>query len=795
MKKILLLSLLFIVSVQIGSTQSLKQYIEAAESAYADKDYYSALSYFKEAHRLDDSNTDLLFKIAESARKFNSYTVAEAKYTSLLELDTEAKYPMATYWLAEMKHKQGKYDEAMELYNTYIAEFGGENVYFTNKADKEMKACEWSKGIVENPDDGVNILRLGTEVNTPYSEFSGVLKEDELHYASMQFEKLDDEHTPSRHISKIMTSKDGALGEIMEGGINSDIVNTGNISYSSDGKFLYYTICDYINTSDIRCDIYYRTLNDGNYGEPVKLPDYINSPDHTSTQPAIAHDKSSNMDLLFFVSDREGGKGKMDIWYTKINEGMEFSEPMNVSEINTPENEITPYCHQSTSELYFSSDGYQGLGGYDVYFVSKQNASFSKPTHVGPPTNSSYNDIYYTLNDAGTKGYLSSNRKGSLYLDTENEGCCYDIYKLDIEPIVIDLLALTFDKSDGSQLFGSTVKLYDAESDELLATVPNELGYEHKFELERNRCYYVVAEKLTFNPDRVQFCTNGVTSSETITKKLFLERNVVLLDVFAFDKKTGLGINGCTFALIDNSDRTNIVTNKNPNGNDHHFTLVPGGKYTLIGTHPLYGKKTLLIDANDVDDSGRIIKKVYFEKGLNLFLPLVLYFDNDRPGRRSQTTTTSLSYTETYNPYIVKKREFMKKGPDAQSVGDFFDVEVKGNYKKLKLFLEGLTRALGSGESLDIVVKGYASPRAPTEYNLKLGQRRVWTLKNEINNYGGGVLKRYISSGQLRITDVSLGENTAPSEINDQYKNEKLSVYSVEASKERRIEILKVNKN
>ncbi len=796
MKKFIQITLLFLISLQVGTSQSFQAYMDAAESAFLDKDYYSSLSFYKEALSKDENNTDLLYKVAESARLFNSYTVAEANYAALTAIDTSGKYPMATYWLAEMKQKQGKYDEAAVLYNSYMTEYGKDGSYYSNKADKEMKSCEWSKGITDSPDESVVVTRLGSEINTPYSEFSGISIGDDLNYASMQFVKEDDKGA-KRNISKIMKSENGELGEIIDGGINDDIHSTGNISYSSDGSYMYYTKCDYINSTDIRCDLYYRAVNGGSFGEAVKLPSFINSDDYTSTQPSVAHDAKSGKDLLYFVSDRDGGKGKLDIWYTMINGSNEFSEPINVASINTSENEITPFCNESTGELYFSSDGYQGLGGYDVYVVTKDNEKFSTPTHLGPPTNSSYNDIYYTVDKDGTVGHMSSNRKGSLYLDDANEGCCYDIYKIDIEPVEIDLLALTYDKNTKGELNGTTVKLYDAETDELLETVHNDSGYDHNFKLKRNRCYYIVAEKIGYTSDKLGFCTNDIKKSETITKKLYLGKDEVALDVYAFDKsKNNAELKGCKFTLTDSADRKNSVVRDNPNSNDFHFKLQPGKTYTLVGVHPRYGRKTMTINSSDVDASGRIVKKIYCGKkqsGLNLFLPLVLYFDNDRPGRRTNVTTTSKSYTETYTPYIVKKGEFMKKGVNANAIGQFFDVDVRGGYEKMKLFLEGLTRALGNGERLNVVVKGYASPRAKSDYNLKLGQRRVMSLKNEINRYGGGVLKRYIQNGQLRITDVSFGENTAPGGINDQYQNEKLSVYSVEASRERRVEILKVN--
>ena len=89
-------------------------------------------------------------------------------------------------------------------------------------------------------------------------------------------------------------------------------------------------------------------------------------------------------------------------------------------------------------------------------------------------------------------------------------------------------------------------------------------------------------------------------------------------------------------------------------------------------------------------------------------------------------------------------------------------------------------------------MKGYASPVAATTYNLYLGQRRVSSVRNEIDRYNNGSIKKYIDSGQLVINDISYGETLAPQGISDSSQNKRLSVYSVEASKERRVEIIQV---
>jgi hypothetical protein len=84
---------------------------------------------------------------------------------------------------------------------------------------------------------------------------------------------------------------------------------------------------------------------------------------------------------------------------------------------------------------------------------------------------------------------------------------------------------------------------------------------------------------------------------------------------------------------------------------------------------------------------------------------------------------------------------------------------------------------------------------AANRYNLALGQRRVSSIKNEIARYKGGIFMPFLESGQLVITDISFGEELAPENVSDRSSDKRSSIYSVEASKERRVEILSININ
>jgi len=123
---------------------------------------------------------------------------------------------------------------------------------------------------------------------------------------------------------------------------------------------------------------------------------------------------------------------------------------------------------------------------------------------------------------------------------------------------------------------------------------------------------------------------------------------------------------------------------------------------------------------------------------------------------------------------------------------DFFEFDVKGGYAKLYLFLNEVSQKLADGYSFEIEIKGHTSPLAPSQYNKNLSSRRINSVRNELAKYNNGVLIPYMNGKQLIITDVSYGEELSPETISDKASNQTESIFSVEASRERRVEIIKI---
>lgn len=788
-----------------GWAQNRSQYINAADKAFLEKNYYAALSYYLEALEFDSTDIHVNYDAAESARLFSSYNIAKRKYQYVVDHDNENTYPLASFRLAEVCQMLGDYSNANRLYEMYLSEHEGEDSYFTAKANKEVAATDWALTLLSKPAENITVNNLGDVVNSEFSEFGGTLEPNGITFSSLSFDTKESQDIPAKPISKVVKSVDGAPPVEYYAGFNRDNEHTAHTAYNINRSKVYYTVCQYVNTTDIRCDLYSRAiLGDGTLGEEFKLPEPINNPEYTTTQPNVGFDQTSGKEVLYFVSDRPGGEGKLDIWYVTIEGVNKFSDPMNLSELNTAEDEMTPFFHNDAQVMYFSSTGYTSLGGLDIYRSVKENSTFGQVENLGVPVNSSFNDVYYTIASDGSRALFSSNRIGAKYIDVINESCCYDIFEAIISDITIRLNAVTFDGLTLDSLKGATVKLIDAKTGELIEELTNENGGDHVFTLEKGREYLVVSTKDGYLADTFNINTNRIYRPEDITRKIFLKRKTLELQLYTFDDVSKLPLPGTTVRLTDLTDNTiQEVRITNEMGHDFGFDLKPGHLYRVEASKDRYVSVADEFVAEDTDGTGIIIKRLFLaRKDLNIYLPLALYFDNDQPDEKTVKLTTNRTYDVTFDSYVVKKQEFKEeytKGMTTaeailaeQRMDDFFEIDVKGGFDKFQAFLAAMLRQLDQGKTFELSLRGFASPRADSRYNLALSQRRVVSVQNELVQYANGAFKPYIERGQLKITQLSYGENLSPDNVSDVFYDRRNSVFSPEASKERRVEIVEI---
>jgi outer membrane protein OmpA-like peptidoglycan-associated protein len=191
----------------------------------------------------------------------------------------------------------------------------------------------------------------------------------------------------------------------LKGHVNTNF-HESSPAITPDGKHLYFTATHRVNTGKdgiVHLGIFRATHKNGKWKRVRNLS--INGNEFNNAHPSLTNDGKT----LYFVSDREGGIGQTDLYKVAINENGSLGEPVNLGpEINTPGRESFPYS-DGEKGLYFSSDGYLGLGGYDIYFkdlTQPQNAVIS----LGRPINSNKDDYAFHLISENGVGFFSSNR-------------------------------------------------------------------------------------------------------------------------------------------------------------------------------------------------------------------------------------------------------------------------------------------------------------------------------------------------------------------------------------------------
>jgi len=421
----------FLFSSFFSFSQTYKAFVNAGEKAFQDGDYYAAKTYYMQALEFENGDADLDFKTAEASRLFNDYYAAAYYYNQTIRNDKDKRFPLALFWLATMNKMMADYDVAKNLFFQYYTEHAADSNYFSQRAARELKDCETAIQMMKDtvPAD---VKNLGNTINSVYSDFAGQFVRDSIfYYSSLRYENKDPKtHKTKNYISKILASKPAGENFIepqpLDTSFNLPDLHDCNAAFSADNKLMIFTRCIPVTYSSMRCELYESRNANGRWSSPVRLNDSINLAGYTATQPSIATNGAEGY-VLYFVSDRPAGFGKTDIWRSFVSSNRVYGQPENLgANINTADEEITPYFSNTSQTLYFSSDGFTGMGGYDIFKSKMSNNTFSPAENMGYPLNTSYHDLYYTTNDKGDKGLLSSNRLGSMYI--KNKTCCYDIY-------------------------------------------------------------------------------------------------------------------------------------------------------------------------------------------------------------------------------------------------------------------------------------------------------------------------------------------------------------------------------
>lgn len=389
------------------STKSKKaiKHFEEALKYYSAMRNAEALEILAKAIKADENFVEAYTVSGDCYTDLGNYPKAIASYQKVVELDPDF---LATSYkqLADVQFKTGDYESALSNYQIFMTK-KRVNPQVREKAERYMKNAEFGsihkkKPVLFEPKN------LGELVNTNQYEYFPVLTADEqtLVFTRNQRSQRGDMQEDF-YVSVVTEDGSWARARNIGAPINTPD-NEGAQTITADGQQLFFIGCNR-KSGKGSCDIY-QAFRKGNKWD---VPRNIGGPVNTAkweSQPSISADGKT----LYFVSNRNGGFGGMDIWVTQLTPNNEWTVPRNLGDkINTPFSEETPFIHPDGKTLYFTSNGHVGMGEKDIYVTRKDaDGNWSEPQNLGYPINTWNDEQGLFVAASGENAYFSSDRKG-----------------------------------------------------------------------------------------------------------------------------------------------------------------------------------------------------------------------------------------------------------------------------------------------------------------------------------------------------------------------------------------------
>lgn len=461
--------ILYILVATLLFSCSTDKAIRKGDQFYAINEYIEAAKEYKKAYRKTNPKEKstrgvIAWKMAECYRKTNNAARAMGSYKNAIRYN----YPdsLAHRHLADALLVTGNYKEAIKSYEAFLA-IDSEDRLAQVGLQTARQSADWKK----NPTK--YIVKRADELNGMRSDFCPMyVGSDTTMIVTTSTRKeatgTDISGVTGQKCADLFLTKRNDKGkwqkvELIQGETNS-AYEDGACAFTPDGKTMYFTRCVTDDQFPRFAAIYRSPRKDATWGkpEPVKISsDTLSSYAH----PAVSPDG----EWLYFASDMAGGVGGFDIWRFYIGSN-KFKEGIleNLGEqINTEGNELFP-AFGPGKELYFSSNGYPGMGGLDIFCASQVNDSTYKVNNMMAPVNSNADDFGITFAPELYRGYFSSNRN-----DARGWDHIYSFYL----PETVHMLRGWLYEKDGYELTGGVIHMIGNDGSKSSIGVMNDGSY------------------------------------------------------------------------------------------------------------------------------------------------------------------------------------------------------------------------------------------------------------------------------------------------------------------------------
>ncbi len=528
--KLILLQML-LVTIVFGQSKAV--WIDKGDQFFDKQDYSNAMHMYQKA--MDDSTamltavlpyeiqlTNLKFGTQKKAVKINSndyarhqiamcqmYTYDYKRAEEHLEMTMEIPvYYSDRFYYANALKNNGKFQQAIDEYDQVIA---GNYVSDSIKllAQIAKAGCEYGKseGKIR---PGVEVTLMDSTFNTGTSSFAVQYfgSEDRVMFTAAKPGGViltPDQKSEFLCDVYYMEKQDGEWKQAINFGRPFNSAQHDAAATFNGGNALFYTRWSDVNRKEK--SIFLARMIDYKFFDAYKLDERVNVPGYSSMQPFVTKDGKK----LYFSSDRPGGKGGYDIWEIELDkEGNLIGEAKNLADVvNTPADEVAPFLHEKYSTFYFSSNGLNSMGGFDIFKIefNREAKTFIPAENLGEPINSTKDDLYFIMDDNLDYGFLSSDREDCEF------GHCLKIYSVKNGRLIVEVEGVTYDNKTGLPLPNTTILMKDViGSLENRTFETDENGY-YCQKIDVSQEWFMKASKKGFFNDANVITTKSVTNS------------------------------------------------------------------------------------------------------------------------------------------------------------------------------------------------------------------------------------------------------------------------------------------
>jgi outer membrane protein OmpA-like peptidoglycan-associated protein len=458
------------------SSKAIK-HIEKAKVAFDERKDEEAMDLLNKAISADPNFVEAYIMLAEVYSENKKLELAIETAKKALGINPDF-FPSLFYNLGNWEMYLGLYEDA-KLHAAQFLKYpkvaGNSRVL----GEKLLASASFSVWAVKNPVP-FNPVNLGAGVNSELNEYLPSLTADEQTlYITVLLPKDPNQPNNMRLMQEdfFVSAKDGekwAPRKNLGPPVNTE-GNEGAQCISADGNFLFFTACqEEFGYAGGRkgfgsCDLFLSQRLGGKWTEPMNAGAPV-STKYWDTQPCLNADGT----VLYFISNRPGGKGGMDVWKSTLKADGTWGNPENLGDsINTSGNEESPFLHPDGVTFYFSSDGHPGLGSSDL-FVSKikENGKFSSPKNLGYPINTKGDERDMVVSATGKLAFFSSQREGGFGQQ--------DIYSFElpaaIRPTPVNYVRGSIFSNETKKGLSARLELIDLESGKVIQQIVSDPG-------------------------------------------------------------------------------------------------------------------------------------------------------------------------------------------------------------------------------------------------------------------------------------------------------------------------------